>query len=318
MRAYFYIVQTIICSSLLFAQIPKSELYEYVINAPNTKKLDNLVSYLKEGASNQKELAELLAYWMMENIAYDTDGFSSGKYQSSDWEVTYSTKKAVCAGYAKLYKELCIRADIHCEIVSGYAKGFNHKRGSNFERSNHAWNLIDIEGKRFLMDVTWASGGVGYQNGQLKFEKYFKPELLFCKPESFIEKHLPNQRRWQLLSFPIAYDDFTKYDTYEAMVDSSMTYYNFQDSIDAYLNLDDINQRVNDTQETRFVHSGNSDLPIHFEIIAYELSQNTSSIEKLEEAKKHYITAKQLYVKTADKKRCDNGIAYIDYYLNKL
>lgn len=50
----------------------------------------------------------------------------------------------VCEGYAKAFKYLCdlstFDKDIHCYIVTG---------------QNHMWNVVQINGKNYLLDATW-------------------------------------------------------------------------------------------------------------------------------------------------------------------
>lgn len=50
----------------------------------------------------------------------------------------------VCDGYAKAYKLLCDKAQIPCEIVTGKVDGVGH-----------AWNLVQINGVWYHMDVTF-------------------------------------------------------------------------------------------------------------------------------------------------------------------
>jgi transglutaminase/protease-like cytokinesis protein 3 len=55
-------------------------------------------------------------------------------------------KGLVCAGYASLYKELCLRCGIACEYITGYAG------------ERHAWNVV-IDGDEIIpVDVTWKVG----------------------------------------------------------------------------------------------------------------------------------------------------------------
>lgn len=51
-------------------------------------------------------------------------------------------RSAVCQGYALTYKYLCNQAGIKCLMVSS-------------DNINHAWNLIQLNGKYYQVDVTW-------------------------------------------------------------------------------------------------------------------------------------------------------------------
>ena len=61
------------------------------------------------------------------------------------------TKQTVCAGYAMILKEFMDRNGINCEYVEGYTK-----IDSNGQRTGgHAWNIINIDGKKYPIDLTW-------------------------------------------------------------------------------------------------------------------------------------------------------------------
>lgn len=303
---------------VLNAQGLDNSLFEHAKNAPKNSNIEKLTEYLKKSAQNEKQMATLLAYWMMDNIAYDVKSFVSGSYPSADWETTWRSKKAVCSGYANLYQELCNRVDLKSEVISGYAKGFGYKKDAAFNRSNHAWNFIEVDGESFLLDITWASGYVAYENNQLKFIKLTKPEMLFTQPEIFIEDHLPTQKRWQLLNHPVSLENYMKYSTATDMIDSTSAYFNYADSIDVYIELPEIERNIADAKASALVNSQDEDLPHYYERTAYNLAQHTDSQHQLELAKKFYLKAKSLHRKTTDKNRCDQGIKFVDFYLKKM
>lgn len=63
------------------------------------------------------------------------------------------SRKTVCAGYALILKEICDRNGIDCQYVEGVC---NEKdRGKHL---SHAWNIVNIQGTNFPIDVTWNAG----------------------------------------------------------------------------------------------------------------------------------------------------------------
>lgn len=61
----------------------------------------------------------------------------------------------VCAGYAQVYKELCDRAGVRCDYITGQAVD---PSGSG----RHAWNVVfGTNGEEIPVDCTWHSGGGG-------------------------------------------------------------------------------------------------------------------------------------------------------------
>jgi len=186
-----------------------TELLEYVKQAPDSLNLDYewLISYLKVPADNEEELAELIFYWIADNISYDFQACETGNYGSQSAVETIIYKKAVCAGYARLFYELSTRSGLECEIVLGHAKGLGYQIGEEWD-VNHAWNAVKINEEWRLVDVTWGSGGGRISDNRYDFVKRLKPKYLFANPEEFILKHLPEDSKWQLLKTPISKEDY--------------------------------------------------------------------------------------------------------------
>lgn len=61
------------------------------------------------------------------------------------------TKQTVCAGYAMILKEFMDRNGINCEYVEGHTKIDNNGQRTG----GHAWNIINIDGKKYPIDLTW-------------------------------------------------------------------------------------------------------------------------------------------------------------------
>jgi len=76
--------------------------------------------------------------------------------------------KAVCEGYARLYKAVMNRLGVQCELVSGY-----YIDGEAFEP--HMWNYVQDEGGRwYAVDVTMNDGHRLQMGGiPTSYEKYF-------------------------------------------------------------------------------------------------------------------------------------------------
>ncbi len=58
--------------------------------------------------------------------------------------------RAVCEGYARAFQYLCYQVGIPCAVVTGTS--VNPATG---EPEGHAWNLPQIDGKYYHVDVTW-------------------------------------------------------------------------------------------------------------------------------------------------------------------
>ncbi len=187
----------------------REELLAYVKKAPKTFSLDALAKYLSHATTNEMEKAEIIFLWLHENIAYDTKSFQKGVYQKQDALTTLKNGKAVCGGYANLYKALGDRMGVKVQIISGYAKGYGYYPRKRFNRTNHAWNIIEIEGKRMAIDPTWGAGYVRKKSGKLKYFKKLDYYWFDTKPSEFVFSHLPKKdTRDQLLESTVSLAEF--------------------------------------------------------------------------------------------------------------
>ncbi|QXP79027.1 MULTISPECIES: transglutaminase domain-containing protein [Winogradskyella] len=197
----------------------------------NYKKADSLVLTYPSRFSSATKLAKRISSdfstdfdkvraiytWIANNVAYDPAEY--GKYSFS-----YSTKsefekkeikfeqklssrvtsktKAVCEGYSVLFKVLCENLNIESKIVKGSSKTVINDIGKRYY-SDHAWNIVEIENQKYLVDVTWGAGT--YRNG---FEKNINYFFFLTDPNQFIKKHYPDEYENSLLTEKIKKEDF--------------------------------------------------------------------------------------------------------------
>jgi len=162
--------------------------------------LEPLVRSLIAGVDDEFHQVKLLHDWVADNIAYDVESYLAGTRVQSGWENTLRTRKGVCHGYALLLAEMCRRAAIPCEKISGYGRGYRFGIGrvESVDEVNHAWNAVKIEGRWYLVDVTWDAGHVH----QRSFRKAYGTTYLFPEPGQFLYTHFPSEPKWQLLDPP--------------------------------------------------------------------------------------------------------------------
>ena len=93
-------------------------------------------------------------------------------YQSNECDQDYTSvfllKQSVCAGYARAFQYLCKKAGLKCATVRGQTN------------ESHAWNLVELNGKYYWIDVTWGDP-VNDDGSQSLVYYYFMvtDELLF-------------------------------------------------------------------------------------------------------------------------------------------
>lgn len=84
------------------------------------------------------------------------------------------TKNTVCAGYAMILKEIMDRNYIDCEYVEGHTK----------KNTGHAWNIVNIDGKKYPIDLTW-------DNSQFRVGNSNSFDYLGQDISIFAESHIP-------------------------------------------------------------------------------------------------------------------------------
>ena len=167
-----------------------------------------LVKKLTENLTNDYDKVRAFYVWIARNIDYDFMAENLNRSDNQNVSDVLRSGKALCKGYSILFKYFCEQAGIETEILEGYAKGFDYKKGQRFNYSNHAWNAVFIHGSWYLLDVTWAVGNpiyVSRSQRKVDLETYF-----LASPEKFIKTHLPEDPTWQLMENKLSLTDFEK------------------------------------------------------------------------------------------------------------
>lgn len=218
------------CFNQINAQNTVTQLDFSVVDsfAATVKYNNSLIQLSKDLTSGQQEevyKVRSIFKWITENIAYDYKFYNKGAEQKgpncenavnceqniAKWEDDFLNKvirkkKAVCAGYALLFKKLCNLSGITCEVIDGYARTKPYQIGNNMS-VNHAWNAVQINGDWYYLDVTWAAGYCieNEDKGILtsfvkKYQNYY-----WCTDYKLLRRnHYPKNGRWA------AQDNFTK------------------------------------------------------------------------------------------------------------
>ncbi len=185
-------------------------------NYPDSfKSLDNLSLKINHDFNIPEEKVRAIYTWMALHITYDVKTYLKGTkpvkytYRTNEEKLqkekeienklakqTLKTKKAVCHGYATLFKTLCEMSGIECVLITGMSKITRSDIGKEPIRTDHAWNAVKLNKQWKLIDVTW---GAGYIDGQkMQFVKQYTDVFFFTDPEKFFYNHFPNDKKWLL------------------------------------------------------------------------------------------------------------------------
>jgi len=203
-------------------------------NKNDFKSIGELESFISGNFSNQEDQAAAVYWWLGKNIRYDVASLRSQQGpDQTEQQITlncFRQRKGVCEGYAGIMDSLFQLLDIPSFIISGYTR-----QGAEINELPHAWVAAMINDDWFLFDPTWAAGTL---NGR-KFEPAFDDSYFMVSPKKMVETHMPFDPIWQFSSQPLTHGDFLNA---PAKRNDQASFYNFNDSIAAYLSLDPTEQ----------------------------------------------------------------------------
>ncbi len=199
---------------------------------PKSFDLEEISEDLTKNIDSELSRVRSLYSFVINYLDYDHEAYKNGnrRINQSSNDIL-ERRRAVCWGYAQLFKELCEYADIEAYTISGYSNLFQ----TDFSKPDHAWNVVKIKDEYHLIDVTWASNTLRTPD---KFIKKFEVEYFLTPPDLFIINHYPILSFWQLLSCPVDFQSYIQQNnTYHEGVKEDCDY-NYMDSISQYLAMD--------------------------------------------------------------------------------
>jgi hypothetical protein len=182
--------------------------YRQAVNSWKAKRLHDVVKLIIDLSKGKSliDRAWIVFYWVSQNITYDVEAYFSGNIRHQTPDDIFASGKGVCDAFGTIFEILCKAVQIECKKISGYAKGCSFKiEQKSFARTNHAWNVIRLEGHWYLIDSTW---GEGFLKTNKCHRKELNPFYFLVHPEQMIYRHLPEDPKWQLLMSPISMADF--------------------------------------------------------------------------------------------------------------
>lgn len=175
----------------------------------NFSSANNLAERIKEDFSSEQDKARAIYTWIALNIKYDykvflnpprTQGFSYSTEAEKQRKIqqikdkliqkTFTSQKAVCEGFTALYQHLAGLVGLKSEIIRGDSKTRLADIGRKNTSSNHAWNIVLIDKKWRLIDVTWGQGYYDSSKGRMVND--FDPIYFDTDPDYFFAKHFPD------------------------------------------------------------------------------------------------------------------------------
>ncbi|CAF3301800.1 unnamed protein product [Rotaria sp. Silwood2] len=182
--------------------------YRRAVDSWKARSIHDVVKLILELSLGKSliDRAWIVFYWVSQNIEYDIESYFSGNIRHQTTEDVFNNRKGVCDAFGTIFEALCNGVQLECKKINGYAKGYGFKQEKPaFNRTNHAWNAVHIDGHWYLVDPTWGEGHINNQNQNVKLLSSF---YFLSRPEQMIYKHLPENSQWQLLKSPISMKEF--------------------------------------------------------------------------------------------------------------
>lgn len=106
-----------------------------------------------DGSFSLMEYIDTIHYQLLSNAYYSAD------YEDSDYEAfgIMVKGKGVCESYSRAFQYICQRIGLQCILIVGDCEG-----------EGHMWNMLQIEGDWYHIDLTWDDG----DNGEIYYD-YF-------------------------------------------------------------------------------------------------------------------------------------------------
>lgn len=114
-----------------------------------------------DGIVEQLELLVTAHDYLCQRLYYDYNAYANYEY-TGDYRIFCSAGAfldsvgtgVVCEGYAKAFKVICDQLGIPCVLIGGSVVQSTGTEG-------HMWNGVQLNGKWYLVDVTWDDGDAG-------------------------------------------------------------------------------------------------------------------------------------------------------------
>ena len=128
-------------------------LAEYKENLKCKAKIDAIAKDIVGSGMTEREASAKFLEYITKKLSY------SNAFHSRDSRAWLALCNGCgnCQAYSKIYKEMCNAVGIDCELVSGITT-------QEGKTSGHMWNRVNIDGKWYYMDVTWADDNGWFDN----------------------------------------------------------------------------------------------------------------------------------------------------------
>lgn len=105
-----------------------------------------------QGCTTEREKVKAVHDYLCENFAYDLDMVNDHTLYVRDDKASFEQRRGICENFARWTCDLLNAEGIECVMATGIGV---QQDSSLTEKPDHAWNIVQIDGAWYPMDVTW-------------------------------------------------------------------------------------------------------------------------------------------------------------------
>lgn len=173
--------------------------------------LDKVCNQISRYGSDYEKVKAAHDYLVL-NCVYDYDAIEKDSYSemSGGQQMAYTAYGAlvngrcVCAGYAKAFELIMHRFGIKCGYVSG----------ETYTGGLHAWNIVELDGDNYYIDVTWDDYESYDDYGNNIYPDFAEYEYFCVDSKTFSQTHYDSDEFVLPLCTADKYNYFIREDCY--------------------------------------------------------------------------------------------------------
>ncbi len=173
-----------------------------LIPTQKTNSIQSIGNYIQEKFSSDSNKLRAIFFFTANHIDYDVDNMFAINFNETTEnkiEKGLKTRKGVCMHYSEVFNALARQLGFESYVVEGITK-----QNGTTDAMAHAWNAAKLNGKWYIFDATWGSGGV--ERGQ--FIKKLDNQYYKVRPDKLVKTHYPFDYLWQFSANPLKANDF--------------------------------------------------------------------------------------------------------------
>jgi hypothetical protein len=293
------IVLLLIVQATAYAQqdLPSSAIAKFSnIDFSTVRNSKELSEAIAASTKDPKEQLQILLLWADKFLRVDAHRFFEGGYPFTTDE-SIKKRTGLCDEYANIVAEFCKLNGITCLRIEGYVKYAGFKSTDVLDDANHAWNAVYIDSSWLVCDLFWSTCELVNKGDGSSFLKKINTAYHLVQPAQFTATHLPLDPVFQFNDYPIGMQSF-----YASNRSAGTDYINYRDSINAYLKLNEQEQKIKVAENSYVFNKDNPNTKIaaYYNYAAAVVNNKKATIQELKRAR-HFLDAAMDLIKFSSK-----------------